>query len=71
MRRKLTETTVIISTLKWSALATIVVIAVGISTTIFIKALNWRISLTNNYNAILYDTDGFFPQFSYDPLPGS
>ncbi len=51
MQKKLTETTVLlISTLKWSILGTIVGIFVGLSTTIFLKALNWGVSLTNHHN---------------------
>ncbi|HOM26013.1 MAG TPA: chloride channel protein [bacterium] len=51
MKRKLEETTILfISTVKWSFLATIVGIGVGISTTIFLKVLNLSIYLTNRYS---------------------
>ncbi len=51
MRKKLAETTVLlISTLKWSVLATIVGMTVGLSTAIFLKTLNWSISHTGQYS---------------------
>ncbi len=50
MEEKLKETTIIlISIIKWSILATIVGIAVGLSATLFLKALNLSTFLTNQY----------------------
>ncbi len=46
MKRKLKEETVIfISVIKWVALASITGAAVGVSTTVFVKSLNWGASL--------------------------
>src|SRR3970282_2325416 len=56
MRRRLKEETIIfISVFKWLVLATIVGIIVGISTTVFVKALNWGASLGhyNKYSFVL------------------
>ncbi|HOL22350.1 MAG TPA: chloride channel protein [bacterium] len=51
MRRRFTETTVLlISTFKWSTLAGVVGIVVGLSTTAFLKVLNRSISLSNIYS---------------------
>lgn len=51
MKEELEEISVItISTLKWSILATIIGVAIGISTTIFLKTLNWATSITNQYS---------------------
>ncbi len=48
MRKRLEETFVIfMSTLKWSVLAAIIGISVGLSTTVFLKALNWATFLTH------------------------
>ncbi|MCM8777090.1 MAG: chloride channel protein [Candidatus Omnitrophica bacterium] len=50
MRNSLRETTVIFfSVIKWSILSTIVGVAVGLSTTVFLKTLNWSISTNNQY----------------------
>ena len=50
MKVALKETPIIlISTLKWSVLAIVVGIIVGLSTTVFLRALNWSIAYVNNY----------------------
>jgi H+/Cl- antiporter ClcA len=50
MRTRLKEETIIfISVFKWLVLATIIGIIVGISTTVFVKALNWGASLSHYY----------------------
>jgi len=50
MRRRIKEETVLfISVIKWLLLATIVGIIVGLSTTIFLKILNWGIAATNQH----------------------
>ena len=50
MRRRIAEQTVIfISVVKWIALATIVGSIVGVSTTFFIKLLNWSIEYASAY----------------------
>ena len=50
MRRRLAEQTVIfISVVKWIALATVVGVIVGLSTTGFIKLLNWSIAYALQY----------------------
>src|SRR3990172_6156596 len=47
MRRRLKEETIIfISVLKWIFLATIVGAVVGLSTTVFVKSLNWGAALS-------------------------
>lgn len=51
MKKRLEETSVIIiSTIKWSLLATIIGIAVGFSTTIFLKTLNWATLFSHKFN---------------------
>ncbi len=51
MRKRLEETIVIfISTLEWSVLAAIIGMAVGLSTTVFLKILNWTTFLTHQYS---------------------
>ncbi len=46
MKRKLKEETIIfISVLKWVALASITGAIAGVSTTVFVKSLNWGASL--------------------------
>src|SRR4030067_2666887 len=51
MRRRLKEETVIfISVLKWIILATVVGSIVGLSTTIFVKSLNWGAALAIQYD---------------------
>lgn len=50
MKLQLKETPVIlISTVKWSVLAIGIGIIVGLSTTLFLKTLNWSIDIVNNY----------------------
>lgn len=50
MKRRLKEETVLfLSVFKWLVLATIVGIIVGISTTVFVKALNWGAGLGQHY----------------------
>lgn len=51
MRRRLAEETILlISVIKWVFLATIIGIIVGLSTTLFLKLLNWsRLFSANNY----------------------
>ncbi len=50
MRKRLKETTIIlISTIKWSMLAAIVGIAVGLATTAFLKSLHWANQITSRY----------------------
>ncbi len=52
MKEKLKETTIIfISTFKWSILGAIIGVIVGLSTTIFLKALNWSISFVAQYHS--------------------
>lgn len=51
MKKRFEETSVIIiSTIKWSVLATIIGISVGFSTTIFLKTLNWATLLSHKFN---------------------
>lgn len=51
MKEKFEETSIIIiSTIKWSILATIIGIAVGFSTTIFLKTLNWATLFSHKFN---------------------
>lgn len=48
--RLLTEESIIFfSILRWFVLATIIGLIVGLSTTVFLKALDWSITLTNQY----------------------
>ena len=48
MKRRLKEETILfISVVKWVFLASVIGIIVGLSTTIFLKALNWSIATTN------------------------
>lgn len=50
MQRKFPEQTVLlISIIKWVFLATVVGIIVGLSTTVFLKLLNWSRLYSNNY----------------------
>jgi H+/Cl- antiporter ClcA len=50
MKRKLAEEVVLFfSVLKWTALATLIGSIVGLSTTLFLKTLNWATGLTNQY----------------------
>jgi len=48
-RRFAEETILLISIIKWVFLATVVGIVVGLSTTLFLKLLNWSRSFGNNY----------------------
>lgn len=51
MKRRITEQSVIfLSILKWFVLATTVGLLVGLSTTVFLKTLNWSIGFTNLYS---------------------
>ncbi|HEX7401669.1 MAG TPA: hypothetical protein VF369_05770 [candidate division Zixibacteria bacterium] len=51
MLKRVTEGTVIfVSILKWVVLATIVGVIVGLSTTMFLKMLNWSIAQSNHYS---------------------
>lgn len=51
MKKRFEETTIIfISVIKWSILATIIGIAVGLSTTLFLKTLSWSTHLTTQYS---------------------
>ncbi|HBG46650.1 MAG TPA: voltage-gated chloride channel [Deltaproteobacteria bacterium] len=51
MRRKIREETVIfISVIKWIFLATIVGAIVGVSTTAFVKSLNWGAAIASRYD---------------------
>lgn len=51
MQKKLEETTVIlVSVIKWVFLATIIGILVGLSTTLFLKALSWGTLLTARFS---------------------
>ena len=48
MKRRLKEETILfISVVKWVFLASVIGIVVGLSTTIFLKALNWSVTFTN------------------------
>ena len=48
MKRRLKEETILfISVVKWVFLASVIGIIVGLSTTIFLKALNWSVAFTN------------------------
>ena len=50
MKRRLTEQAVLfISIMKWVFLATIIGIVVGLSTTVFLKILNWSRLLSNTF----------------------
>ncbi len=50
MKRRLKEETIIfISVFKWIALATIIGIIVGVSTTVFVSSLNWGSRLVSQY----------------------
>jgi len=50
MKRRLTEQAVLfISIIKWVFLATIIGIVVGLSTTVFLKILNWSRLFSNNF----------------------
>ncbi len=50
MRRRLTEEAILfISVIKWVFLATLIGIIVGLSTTLFLKLLNWSNNLGNKY----------------------
>ncbi|MDD5072579.1 MAG: chloride channel protein [Candidatus Omnitrophica bacterium] len=51
MRRRLAEETVLfISIIKWVVLATFIGIIVGLSTTLFLKMLNWSTAFSGKYN---------------------
>lgn len=50
MKKKLTEQSVIfVSVLKWTLLATAVGVMVGVSTTVFVKSLNWGAAFASDY----------------------
>lgn len=50
MFKKIEEPTVLfISILKWVFLATVIGVIVGLSTTVFLRALSWSIAFTGNY----------------------
>ena len=55
MKRRLKEETILfISVVKWVFLASVIGIIVGLSTTIFLKALNWSISFTHQQPLYFY-----------------
>jgi H+/Cl- antiporter ClcA len=55
MKRKLKEETILfISIVKWVFLASVIGIIVGLSTTIFLKALNWSIAFTHQQPFYFY-----------------
>ena len=48
MKRRIKEETILfISVVKWVFLASVIGIIVGLSTTIFLKALNWSVAFTS------------------------
>jgi len=50
MKRRFQEETILfISVLKWTALASVIGVIVGVSTTIFLKVLNWSTAYTHQY----------------------
>ncbi|MFN3533016.1 MAG: chloride channel protein [Candidatus Brocadia sp.] len=61
MKRKLAEETVIfISVLKWVILAAIVGAIVGLSTTVFLKALSWGSDFSSNYSDYFFGNNTYY-----------